>query len=121
MGAKEVKQGGIRGFFEKYKYQIFLFIVIIAVKGIFNCFLSTLVQISGADEFGTIAGASYFAGLDWSNVVKKVYYYGFGYSMFMAPIFWITDNTVVIFHCRKKIFIKKSIKDISTTGLTLEF
>lgn len=98
MGAKEVKQGGIRGFFEKYKYQIFLFIVIIAVKGIFNCFLSTLVQISGADEFGTIAGASYFAGLDWSNVVKKVYYYGFGYSMFMAPIFWITDNPVVIFH-----------------------
>lgn len=98
MGVKEENQKGIRGFFDKYRYQLFLFLVIIAVKGVFNCFLSTLVQISGADEFGTIAGASFFAGLDWSNVVSHVSYYGFGYSMFMAPIFWLTDNPVVIFH-----------------------
>lgn len=97
MSAKSETDNRVTNFFYRYRYQIMIFVSIVIIKSIFNCFLSTLVQISGADEFGTIAGASYFAGLDWSDVVSHVSYYGFGYSMFMAPIFWITDNPVIIF------------------------
>ena len=87
----------LKRFFHRYKYQLIIFWAIVVVKTIFNLSLSTLVQVTGADEFGTIAGASYFAGLDWSNVVSHISYYGFGYSVLMAPIFLITDNPVVIF------------------------
>ena len=97
MGIKSETDGRLKSYIYKYRFQIIVFISIIIIKSIFNTFLSTLVQISGADEFGTIAGASYFAGLDWSDIVSHVSYYGFGYSMFMAPIFWITDNPVIIF------------------------
>ncbi len=97
MSAKSETNNKVTNFIYRYRYQIMVFVSIFIIKSIFNCFLSTLVQISGADEFGTIAGASYFAGLDWSDVVSHVSYYGFGYSMFMAPIFWITDNPVIIF------------------------
>lgn len=89
----------LKRFFHRYKYQLIIFWAIVVVKTIFNLSLSTLVQVTGADEFGTIAGASYFAGLDWSNVVSHISYYGFGYSVLMAPIFLITDNPVVIFQC----------------------
>lgn len=52
---------------------------------------------TGQDEFGTVASASYFAGYDWSAMVSEIKYYGFGYSMLMAPIYWITDNPQIIF------------------------
>ena len=97
MSAKSETDNRGKNFFYRYRYQILIFVSIFIIKSIFNSFLSTLVQISGADEFGTIAGASYFAGLNWSDVVSHVSYYGFGYSMFMAPVFWITDNPVIIF------------------------
>lgn len=83
----------------RYKCQIIIFLSIIIFKSVFNLAFSALVQISGADEFGTIAGASLFAGLDWSGVVKGISYYGFGYSIFMTPLFMLTDDPVVIFRC----------------------
>ncbi len=86
MSAKSETDNRGKNFFYRYRYQILIFVSIFIIKSIFNSFLSTLVQISGADEFGTIAGASYFAGLNWSDVVSHVSYYGFGYSMFMAPV-----------------------------------
>lgn len=52
---------------------------------------------TGQDEFGTIASASYFAGYDWSSMVSELKYYGFGYAMLMAPVYWITDNPQIIF------------------------
>ena len=52
---------------------------------------------TGQDEFGTVASASYFAGYDWSAMVSEIKYYGFGYSILMAPIYWITDNPQIIF------------------------
>lgn len=91
------KNSKVENFLFKYRYQIIIFVSIFIIKSIFNCFLSTLVQISGPDEIGTIAGASYIAGLDWSALISQTAYYGFGYSMFMAPIFLITDNPEVIF------------------------
>lgn len=87
----------VGNFIKKYKYQIAIFIGIFIIKTIINLAFGTLVMTTGQDEFGTVAGASYFAGYDWSAIVQDVKYYGFGFSMFMAPIYYITSNPQVIF------------------------
>lgn len=81
----------------RYKVQILLFIGVFGIKVILNIFLKSLTLSTGNDDIGTIAGAAYFAGLDWSNVISQTLYYGWGYSMFMAPAFWLTDNVRVLF------------------------
>lgn len=50
-----------------------------------------------ADEIGTIASAPYLAGFDWSDVVSKTNYYGFGYYWIAFVLFKMMDNYVVIF------------------------
>lgn len=87
----------MKKFFCRYKFQIGIFLGIFLFKTIVNLFFGTLVLTTGQDEFGTIAGASYFAGLDWSGIVSELKYYGFGYSMLMAPVYWLFDNPRVIF------------------------
>lgn len=87
----------MRRFLEKYKYQICIFLGIFLFKTIINLAFGTLVMTTGQDEFGTIASASYFAGYDWSAIVSDVKYYGFGFSMLMAPVYWLTDNPQIIF------------------------
>lgn len=87
----------VKKFLSRYKFQICIFLGIFLFKTIVNLCFGTLVLTTGQDEFGTIAGASYFAGFDWSGIVSELKYYGFGYSMLMAPVYWIFDNPRVIF------------------------
>lgn len=81
----------------KYKIQFLLFLGVFGIKIILNLFLKSLTLSTGNDDIGTIAGAAYFAGLDWSNVISHTLYYGWGYSMFMAPAFLLTDNVRILF------------------------
>ena len=83
--------------FQKYKIQILLFLTVFGIKIILNVFLKSLTISTGYDDIGTIAGAAYFAGLDWSDVISNTLYYGWGYSMFMAPAFLLTDNIRFLF------------------------
>jgi len=74
-------------FYKNYKFQMLTFITIVVIKAAFIAMLPGLSMTTGADEVGTIAGAAFFAGLDWSYVISTVPFYGFGYTMFMAPLF----------------------------------
>lgn len=87
----------INEFMCKNKIQIILFLSIFFVRCIYNLFLHSLTLSTGRDEIGTIAGAAFFAGKDWSSVISTIPYYGWGYSMLMAPAFLITDNVRVIY------------------------
>lgn len=82
---------------DKYKIQFLLFLGVFGIKIILNLFLKSLTLSTGNDDIGTIAGAAYVAGLDWSNVISHTLYYGWGYSMFMAPAFLLTDNVRILF------------------------
>lgn len=79
-------------------YPILLFGAIMIIKTIFTNRIYTATAITGADEIGTIASAAFFAGYDWSGVISKNLYYGFGYSIFLAPIFIIFKNSATIHH-----------------------
>lgn len=46
------------------------------------------------DEYGPIAIAAYFAGQDWSQTLKYVAYYSYGYSILLFPLFVITKGAV---------------------------
>lgn len=70
---------------DPYAAVLFAFVVIGRTFFTSKIFMATLV--TGADEIGTIASAAYFAGCDWTEVMADSIYYGFGYSMLLAPVF----------------------------------
>ena len=82
---------------KKYRIQIILFLSFFVVKILTNLLFKSLTSATGNDEIGTIAGAAYFAGLDWSDVVSTILYYGWGFSALMAPAFHLSDNMSVIY------------------------
>ena len=85
------------GIWKDYKIQFLLFLGVFSFKIILNLFLKSSTLTAGNDDIGTMAGAAYFAGLDWSDVISRSLYYGWGYSMFMAPAFLLTDNVRILF------------------------
>lgn len=66
----------------------------------FMLYLLRLVQNNNIDitmdEFGTLANASYYAGLDWSNVLSTTRYYGAGFYWIYSIFFRIFENPYVI-------------------------
>lgn len=52
---------------------------------------------TSTDELGTIVGAAYFAGLDWSDVIVNSGYYGWGWYSLFFWVFKITDNPMIIY------------------------
>lgn len=49
------------------------------------------------DEFGYWSNAAYFAGIDWSSAASYISYYSYGYSILLAPLFWIFDDPVIMY------------------------
>lgn len=76
------------------RYVLFLVFSIIVIRSVFSFRIGSLVQITGADEFGTIASAAFFSGLDWSAIVSaNCPYYGFGYSTLFFWLFKLSGNS----------------------------
>ena len=46
------------------------------------------------DEFGYLADAAYLSGNKWPFVTN--FYYGYGYSLWLIPLFWIFDSGIAI-------------------------
>ena len=83
---------------EKYKIQLILFFSILISKMLINLLFKGPTALNGAaDEFGVISGAAFFGGNDWSNVTSHIMYYGWGYSLLMAPVFILFDNMSSIY------------------------
>lgn len=70
-------------------------------------FLTFIIRIFGfilngrlmliADEMGMLVSAASLAGRDWSGIAHLFNYYGFGYAVFLTPIFLLTNNPYVIY------------------------
>ena len=50
------------------------------------------------DEFGYWGSAAAFAGYDWSEVISRIPYYSYGYSLFLAPLLLLFPNTADAYH-----------------------
>lgn len=47
------------------------------------------------DEIGVVGSAAWFVGEDWSEVIKRISYYGYGQALLYIPVFMITDNPLL--------------------------
>lgn len=50
------------------------------------------------DEAGYLANAAYFAGYDWDGIRGLLSYYGYGYSLFLIPLFIICKSGLDVIH-----------------------
>lgn len=79
------------------------------ILNIFALFYSLLIVIFSSsgitilddpfytDEIGYWAAGAWFSGIDWSSVMSKSAYFGWGYGIFLAPFFMLEDS-VKMFH-----------------------
>lgn len=49
------------------------------------------------DETGIFAIAAHMAGADWSHMMQPIYYYSFGFSFFIYPLFLLLEDPVHIY------------------------
>lgn len=94
-----MKNSKLCNFIKKNKFELILFFSVLILHSFANMNLKALVQAQGGDELGTIASAAFLAGKDWSGVMSVHKYYGFGYSVLMAPFFLIFKSPVTIYQC----------------------
>lgn len=90
----------MKQFWDRYRHEIVIAVFIIVIHTVITSQLKLMVQdTAGMDEFGTMAGAAYFAGWDWSNILMySSAYYGFGYTMLMAPALSLVSDPLVSYH-----------------------
>lgn len=86
----------VKSKFQKRQNEIIVFLAAFIPRMICSFFMEPVKVLM--DEICTLNGAASFAGLDWSNVVEKGSYYGFGFYSLLAFIFKVTDNPYVIYH-----------------------
>ena len=80
------------------KYAAVLFVLVVTGRTFFTSKIYMATAVTGADEIGTIASAAYFAGCDWTEIMADTLYYGFGYSMLLAPVFRLFQEPSAIHH-----------------------
>lgn len=63
------------------------------------CFLTKTRYTSPiyADEMGYLSNAALMRGLDWSDAVRNLPYYGYGVSVLYLPFFWLFSSTTLIY------------------------
>lgn len=67
----------------------FAYTIILLVILLFQ--LGKLTQPYFTDEVGYWAFAAWINGIDWSSVMAKIGYYGYGYGVLLAPLFLLKD------------------------------
>lgn len=82
-----------------YKFKlIFSTVLIIVVYSLFTNFPYALNNTG--DEFSYLTMAANFSGIDWSQLTSTwCYYYSFGYSLLIAPLFFIFNNIDLVYLC----------------------
>ena len=50
-----------------------------------------------ADDFHYWAAGAFWAGIDWSSMVRHDFYYSYGYGFLLAPLFAFTRDGIILF------------------------
>ena len=79
----------------KRGYMLYTFLLSFLLKSIVYLTHTDISLI--ADTIGDLALPTYLAGLDWSYIVSKTSYYGYGFKWAYTIFFLLTDNPFVIY------------------------
>ncbi|MBD5536387.1 MAG: hypothetical protein HDQ99_12160 [Lachnospiraceae bacterium] len=82
---------------EEKKFKLLVIILGIGLVSLYGSQIHSLHTVwELGDEAGYLWNAAYFVGTDWSSFASVYAYYGYGYSVILTPLFWITKNGVQI-------------------------
>lgn len=70
-------------------------ILSIAIFVIYSFWLDKMPAPYFTDEVGYWGSAAYFAGIDWRTVTSKMAYFGYGYGIFLFPLFVLGDSKLI--------------------------
>lgn len=80
------------------KYDLLLVFLIALIPRLICIVLFSSPMRTPMDEMSTIATGAYFAGKDWTALTSFAkYYYGGGFTILFAPLFYLTNNAAVIY------------------------
>lgn len=95
--------------------KISVIVMMIAVSAILcHPFFDVYPMHTTTDELGAIVGAASLAGYDWSGVIDRSGYYGFGYYSLFAPLFMLHLSPVLIY--RVILIVTRIIKGSVISG-----
>ena len=80
------------------KYDLLLVFLIVLIPRLICIALFSAPLRTPMDEMSTISTAAYFGGKDWTALTSFAkYYYGGGFTIFFAPLFYLTNNINIIY------------------------
>lgn len=90
---------GVMGMLAKIgREEVYKGFILLLIGGFLGYGLSRIYGMSiYPDEFGYWASAAALVGWDWSEVASLGSYYSFGYSLLLAPILWLTGDSVTAY------------------------
>ena len=87
----------INNFIEKHQIMTVFLIILLSGLSLSFDFFKTYPLHTTTDELGAIVGAATWAGYDWSAVINKSSYYGFGFYSLFAPLFKMHLSPILIY------------------------
>lgn len=81
---------------QKTLFNSLIVFLIVFIPKVILC-LRTIPLSIISDEIATMSAGAWAAGLDWSAVISHAGYYGSGMTVFTAPIYYLTDNPIIIY------------------------
>lgn len=81
------------------EHEVFAVIIMMVTASIIlaHSFFYVYPLHTTTDELGAIVGAASLAGYDWSGVIDRSGYYGFGYYFLFAPLFKLHLSPIIIY------------------------
>ncbi len=64
-------------------------LVIVFFIVLFDCVYLKFNTILNGDEYTSIAVPVYFAGIDWKSLTSWQSFHGYGFTIFLTPIYWL--------------------------------
>lgn len=84
-------------FKKKYKINSLKLKIVLSIMLfiIYSRWLGKMPSPYFTDEVGYWGCAAFFAGIDWTSVTSKLAYYGYGYGIFLFPLFLLGDSKLI--------------------------
>lgn len=82
---------------EEHETVSVIVMMIIAGTVLSHSFFRVYPLHTTTDELGAIVGAASLAGCDWSGVIDRSGYYGFGYYALFAPLFKLRLSPIAVY------------------------
>lgn len=105
----------VENFIEDHEVLAIIGMMMIASFILTHSFFDAYPLHTTTDELGAIVGAATLAGYDWSGVIDRSGYYGFGYYSLFAPLFKLHLSPITIY--RTVLIVTRVLRGSMVSGI----